>query len=246
MSPSLKKVDRVSLPVFLLFFSLGAMLGGCGGPPHREGVTPAQAHMFAHFDRATEVHDALVKGELDRARDAADWIATHQEPQSVPGTPPELQLQMQSLATQVTLARSLPEANRAAAQMGRTCGECHRANRVDPRFLIGTAPPGGTGPAAEMARHVWAAERMWEGLVGPGDHAWRSGAEALKSGWLDPQQVVANAEDRPRIRELVRQVYELGTSAESTSDSEDRADLYGEFLNTCHECHVLTAARIRN
>jgi mono/diheme cytochrome c family protein len=201
--------------------------------------------MFAHFDRVTEVHDALVKGELDRAREAADWIATHQEPRSVPGGSPELQMHMQSLATQVSLAGTLPEANRAAAQMGRACGSCHAANDVEPRFLIGTAPPEGTGPHAEMARHVWAAERMWEGLVGPGDHAWRSGAEALRSGWLDPQEVVANPEDRTRIRQLIRQVYALGSRAESTADPNDRADLYGEFLNTCQECHVLTAAQLR-
>ena len=75
--------------------------------------------------------------------------------------------------------------------------------------------------------------------------AWRSGAEALESGWLDPQEVVSNPRDRTRIRELVRQVYELGLEAESTEDSEARADLYGKFLNTCNECHVLTAARIR-
>ena len=85
---------------------------------------------------------------------------------------------------------------------------------------------------------------MWDGLVGPEDHAWRSGAEALKGGWLDPQEVVSNPEDRTRIRELVRRVYDLGLEAESIEDSEARADLYGRFLATCNECHVLTAARI--
>lgn len=245
MSPSLARVHRDTPPVLFLILIPCAFSSGCAGASPREAVTPAQAHMFAHFDRATAAHDALVRGELDRAREAAEWIAEHQEPRSGSGTPPELQMQMQSLATQVSLARSLPEANRAAAQMGRTCGECHAANGVEPRFLIGTAPPEGTGPQAEMARHVWAAERMWEGLVGPGDHQWRYGAEALRGGWLDPQDVVANPEDRARIRALVRQVYELGTQAEGTTDREARADLYGEFLNTCYECHLLTAAHIR-
>jgi hypothetical protein len=201
--------------------------------------------MFAHFDRAGEVHNALVKGELDRARKAAEWIVVHQEPGTIPGDSPALRSEMQRQAAAVSVSNTLPEATLAAAQMGRACGDCHRENEVNPRFLVGTAPPGGTGPQAEMARHIWASERMWEGLVGPEDHAWRSGAEALRSGWLDPQQVVANPEDRPRIRTLVQQVYELGNEAQSAADPHTRADLYGEFLNTCNDCHILTAARIR-
>ena len=43
-------------------------------------------------------------------------------------------------------------------------------------------PPGGSGAEAEMALHVWASERMWNGLVGPDDFAWSSGASALKTG----------------------------------------------------------------
>jgi len=200
--------------------------------------------MFAHFDRAGEIHDALVRGDLDRAKEAAEWMATHQEPR-FPGDLPEFRSDMQGYANQVSWADGLPQAARAAAHLGQTCGDCHRANQVSPRFLIGTAPPGGTGPQAEMARHVWASERMWEGLVGPEDHAWTSGAEALKSGWLDPNQVVANPQDRPRIRDLVRQVYDLGLKAESAQDSEARAEIYAEFLNTCTECHRLTGALIR-
>ena len=245
MKPSRSRVCRDALPILLFLLPSSILISSCGGASLREGVTPTQAHMFAHYDRAGEVHDALVRGELNRAKQAAEWIATHQEPRAFPGNHPELETEMQGRATQVSRSGEVEEAARAAAQLGRTCGDCHRLNEVSPRFLIGTAPPGGTGPEAEMARHVWAAERMWEGLVGPGDRAWRSGAEALRSGWLDPQQVVSNPEDRPRIRELVGKVYEMGMEAESTTDSEARAELYGEFLTTCNECHVLTAARIR-
>jgi len=245
MKPSLTRVMQGASPPLLFVPALCLLFGACGRPSAQEGLTPTQAHMFAHFDRAGEVHNALVRGELKEAKNAADWIATHQEPGSFPGNTPALQFAMQQYAGQVSRSDGLPEAAHAAAQMGKACGDCHRENEVSPRFLIGTAPPGGTGPQAEMARHVWASERMWEGLLGPGDQAWRSGAEALRSGWLDPQEVVSNPEDRPRIRELVQQVYELGTDAQSTTHPEVRAEIYGEFLDTCNECHILTAARIR-
>lgn len=245
MKPSLARVIRGPLPLLSVFSASCLLLTSCRGPAPQEGVTPDQAHMLAHFERAGEVHDALVKGELDRARSAAEWIALHEEPGPIPGDTPELNSEIRRYAAQLSVADTLPEATLAAAQMGRACGDCHGANEVRPRFLIGTAPPTGSGPQAEMARHVWASERMWEGLLGPEDHAWRSGAEALKSGWLDPQQVVANPQDRPRIRTLVQQVYELGNEAQATDHPQARAELYGDFLNTCNECHILTAARIR-
>ncbi len=221
------------------------LLSSCGAPPFREAVTPTQAHMYAHFDRAGEVHDALVRGELDRAKVAGEWIASHPEPRGLTDVPEAFLFAMQGYATQVSQSNRLEEAATAAAHLGRTCGDCHREQAIEPRFLVGTAPPSGDGPKAEMARHIWASERMWEGLVGPGDHAWRSGAEALKQGWLDPHDVASDPGDRERIGELIRQVYALGTQAERASDSGERAEIYGEFLNTCTECHRLTAAYIR-
>jgi cytochrome c553 len=201
--------------------------------------------MYAHFDRAAEVHHALVLGDMDTARQAAHWLATHEE---ITDIPPESEgeiAQMQAFAKAVAESQTLAEAAAAASQMGRVCGDCHEENRVAPRFLSGTAPPEGGGPQAEMARHVWASERMWEGLVGPLDYAWTSGAEALRGGWLDPQSVVSDPDDRVRVRELVRHVYEIGTQSEMASDSNRRAELYGEFLTTCIDCHELTGAVIR-
>ena len=239
MMLTLRRLLSFFLPTVLL------LLASCGGPPQREGITPTQAHMYAHFDRAGEVHDALVRGDLDRAKVAAAWIANHHEPRGLDQMPPEHLAAMERYATEVSQSYHLEEAATAAAHLGRTCGDCHKEEGIDPRFLVGTAPPGGEGPRAEMARHVWAAERMWEGLVGPGDYAWRSGAHALTEGWLNIQELTTDPQDRERVHELIRQVYSLGGRAEATSDSHERADLYGEFLNTCTECHRLTAARIR-
>jgi hypothetical protein len=115
---------------------------------------------------------------------------------------------------------------------------------VEPRFLIGAAPPSGSGPKAEMALHAWAEERMWEGLVGPGDQCWLSGSEAIQSGWLNTLELVTNPDDRPKIRELTRKVYDLAGDCAQAHDSDERARLYSEFLNTCVECHQLTQAKI--
>jgi len=238
MLPSLTRVPIGTLFIVFLFTS------ACAGPPPSEGITPTQVHMFAHFDRAEELHDALVMGDLERARTSANWIATHQERRVFTGESARHQEAMRAFAEQVQSSDQLPDASQAAAQMGEACGNCHRENEVEPGFLMGTVPPRGNGAKAEMALHIWASERMWEGLLGPGDQAWRSGSEALRSGWLDTQELVVDPDDRPQIRILIRQVYDLGEEAASASDSHHRAEIYGEFLNTCTECHRLTEANI--
>jgi hypothetical protein len=228
-------------PVVVLLLLLMA----CAGPPRREAVTSVQAHMYAHFDRAGEVHDALVRGQLDRARAAAHWLATHEEPGMLPVDSDRHIAAMISFARQASEAPGLGAAAVAAAQMGRVCGDCHRDLDVSPRFLLGTVAPEGAGPKAEMARHIWASDRMWQGLIAPDDFAWSSGARGLTLGWLNPGEVVASPGDRERLRSMIQQVYDLAAQAEAAEEPEDRAEVYGTFLTTCIDCHQLTEAIIR-
>jgi mono/diheme cytochrome c family protein len=201
--------------------------------------------MFAHFDRAEAAHDALVRFDMEQARKEGEWLASHEEPGMVPVDSDQHLAFMHRYARQVADAQELSDAAEGLAQMGRTCGDCHRQNDVRPRFLMGTAPPTGSGAEAEMARHIWAADRMWEGLLAPDDFAWTSGAKALREGWLSPSEVSVEASDQQRVRELVSQVYELGVAAEATEDPTLRGEVYGKFLTTCAECHRLTGAIIR-
>jgi cytochrome c553 len=201
--------------------------------------------MYEHFERATEVHSALVRGDMATARRAARWLATHEELSQLPPGSDGLLAEMRMYAQRVSQSSDLASAAEATSQLGRVCGDCHSTYDVDPQFFLGTAAPEGHGPKAEMARHAWASERMWEGMVGPLDYAWVEGAKELREGWLDPQEVVSNPGDRAKVREMVRKVYEIGTRAERASEPSERAELYGSFLTTCIDCHRLTGAVIR-
>jgi len=224
--------------------ALLVLLTSCAGAPEREGVTPAQSHMYAHLDRTREVHDALVQGNMEEARKGSDWLATHQETDRLPEGSDAYGAVMTAHATQVREASDLGEAAMAASRMASACGDCHREYSVSPRFLMGAAPSGGSGAKAEMALHVWASEQMWNGLVGPDDYAWTSGSSALTKGWLSPRDVAADPSSRERVRELVQQVYEIGSRAGTVSESHARAEVYGDFLTTCIDCHRLTGAII--
>lgn len=223
------------LPLFLM-----ACLGNSG----RDGISPLQAHMSTHYDRAGAVYRGLMNGDMDAAQRAAEWIATHPEIHHMPPGSEPYDGEVRAFAGQVAESSTLRDAANAAARMGTSCGECHRANRVEPRFLMGTAPPGGEGAMAEMARHVWAADRMWAGLLGPSDAAWMDGARGFQGGWLDTQEVLVDPDDRIRMGALVRQVYDLGAQAAHATQPRERAEIYGEFLTTCADCHRLTLVQM--
>ncbi len=235
-------IGRASLGVvaLTLLFSLS-----CSGGPGKEGLTPTQSHMVDHFERTEELHNALVRNDLEEAHRAAGWIAHHEEMAQIPEELIHHEDEVRAFAREVERADQLSAANASAARMGKACGDCHLETRLSPRFVMGSAPPGGSGQASEMARHVWASERMWEGLLRLDPEAWESGAQALRGGWLSTQEVVVQPRDKPHMRELVQRVYALADRAARATSQNERAEVYGEFLDTCTECHRLTAARIR-
>lgn len=232
--------------VALTLGSISLAVAACGSRPSRAGRTPFQTHMAVHYERTAEIHDALVKGILAQARPAAGWISTHQETRRIPEGSGHFDALMRHYARQVFETSDLRAAFEATAQMGRTCGDCHRANGVTAApALMASPPPAGGDPKGEMALHVWAARRMWDGLVGPDDRAWEEGSQALTRGWLQANQVVSSPQDRERVRSLLQTVYDIGSRGPAAADPQERARLYGEFLATCADCHRLTGAVIR-
>ena len=84
-----------------------------------------------------------------------------------------------------------------------------------------------------MARHQWAADRLWEGLIAPSDQAWLSAAELL----LEAPLALADSQHTDQTRALTERVRGLGLEARSAARSGDRARIYAEFLGTCAVCH---------
>ena len=83
-----------------------------------------------------------------------------------------------------------------------------------------------------MTRHRWAADRLWEAVVGDSDDAWRQGLDVLAA---TPLQL--DAARAPIARELQR----MATTALKTQHpSANRAGVYGEILVLCASCHTKT------
>ncbi len=194
-------------------------------------------HMLEHFARATQVQSAVVAGDLDGVDVHAEWLAEHPSPDGLPeGWQPYVK-RMRELAWEVKNTRSLTVAAGATADMAGVCGDCHRNFEVKTWLDVTTEPPAGTSLSSRMGRHQWAADRLWEGLIGPSDDAWYAGSEALAEAPLTARQVLG--EDEVSADYLADRVHTLGREARKTANDQSRVRLYGQLLSTCAECHSL-------
>jgi hypothetical protein len=196
----------------------------------------AAEHMQEHFARVEAVRDAIIEGDLEATKEPASWLAGHEAMEGVPDGWEQHVTQMQRTAQMVVDAEDIETAASATAAMGGICGGCHQGLDEGAQFTIVVVPSEESGVVAHMLRHEWAADRLWEGLIGPSEESWTAGSEALGEAALDP-------EDAPdEVGVLAQRVHELGTEATETLGFNDRAAVYGQLITTCAQCHIMMEA----
>lgn len=231
-------VPRPSLVILSL-----ALLGlapcprdGAQPPASREEV---QAQMKTHFEEVSRIKDAVIDGDLETAREQASWVAGNERPAHYPvGWRPQVS-ELIKAAERTADAPDIETAARRTANLAAACGRCHRANNVQPRFPNAMEPELSDDVKAQMERHQWAADRLWEGLVGPDDGAWHRGTE------LFPPTVCADDFEidgaiADAMRELCTDIEVLGDQAADAKAPESRVKIYGQLLTTCAACHNVT------
>lgn len=207
---------------------LAALGGGCasGSPPP---ATP-RAQMWVHFDEVASLELAIARGDLEGAREAALRV---EEVREIPGIPPGWEGEVEQVrryAAAIRTALTYQVAASAAAHMVASCGSCHVAHDVGPIFTGVPAPPE-VGEVEHMVEHVWAADRMWEGLMIPSDERWMAGARVLADHAV-PMHLLARGTSGFGV-----QLKSLGLDAMHDGDLQDRARRYAEILDTCASCH---------
>lgn len=199
------------------------------------GVSTLRDSMYAHFGDVGLVQTAVIEGRLEDAREAARRIAAYPADQ---GLPPGAEAYMERLrdqADRVAGAETLHRAAEATAEMAAACGNCHAELDRSTPFSLASTPPPAAPSAGHMLRHLWGADRMWEGLMGPSDDLWGIGALALTDAPLG----FDDAAGSEVVEALARSVHDIGSRAEEAVGPGDRAELYGRLLGTCADCHRL-------
>jgi cytochrome c553 len=192
-------------------------------------------HMHENFDLLRTIEKLLVRGRLDEARSLARAIA---EAPDEPGLGPWAKQAMvvRDRAAALANAKDSAEACRLEARLAEACASCHAEAGVIPELRSAKrVPPDQPTIEARMARHLWATDRLWEGIVGAADESWRDGLDVLAAAPLDAPQITG--ERSAFARQLQRQADQARRT--QRNPLAERARAYGEILVTCTGCHAV-------
>jgi cytochrome c553 len=221
----------------LLAVLIGIVLLFIADVASQDEVMTFREHMHGHLDEVSAVKAGVVAGDLDAARLPATWLAEHEEPPGMPEAWAPYVEELRRHARVAADAADLEMAAVAVSEIARTCGECHRATGFDVAFGYDQRPPAEVqNLTTQMQRHLWAADRMWDALIGPSDNAWRWGTEMLAEVKLSPEQFGGDTKAQAAMERLS----ELGRQGSLVTSGPARAGLYGEFLAQCAACHGVT------
>jgi mono/diheme cytochrome c family protein len=190
-------------------------------------------HMHENFSLVRAIERLLLRGKLAEARDLARAIAIAPDEPGM-STWSKQTIRVRDRASELATATTLDAAFVAESKLAIECAGCHVATGVTPEFATPSQPPPDQATiAARMARHLWAADRLWEGMIGMADDSWRAGLEILAQ---PPLPAVEMGEVRARFARQLQRVAE--TARKSTSTDKDRAATYAQLLTQCAACHT--------
>jgi cytochrome c553 len=215
-----------------------AVLGACTGSEGRRDLQEVenQARMAAHADVVDAIRLALVRGQLLEAQEAASK-AKLEAPAGLSAENAAKHAKVVAGLQGLARAGSVGNAAALLGDVGVACGDCHRAEGVRP--AAPPPPPIGADPASKMARHAWAADALWAGLIGA-EVSPDPGAVLAESS-LAPSGLPADSPWSPLATELALKAADVGARVQGASPGE-RGLRYGELLGTCATCHSLTGA----
>lgn len=217
-----------------------ALLGTLGAGCTPRAGPEVEPRMIGHYENVSRLYTEAAAGRLSGVRTEATELLARE---SGEGLPTRVASHVEELRTYAGLAARAPDVTSAASAVARVaaaCGSCHRSMKRGPTYEVVTGPPADGNPlATRMLRHTWAADRLWDGLVGPSDQSWRAGASVLRDAPLFTDALTHDVAQYEPVTKLAWTVHELGARANSARDQSVRAALYGELLGTCASCHKL-------
>jgi cytochrome c553 len=201
--------------------------------------------MHKNLSRTVDIQTGVVQGDLERAQKAASWLLDREETITFPAEAKVHEKDMLGYASQIVQAQDLEAVAYPAGRLAASCGSCHQASNRGPRFVIGSDSPTGESQEAQMIRHLWAADRMWEGLVGPSEEAWMAGAEAMAETQPALARAFRASTSPGESEDFLREVNLMAKEAMLAEGQQARADVYGRMLTTCHRCHSPMGIMVR-
>jgi mono/diheme cytochrome c family protein len=237
----------------MLALAVVVLASACGGsaPADKPAETAAPvaaapapppnvpAHMDDHFAKATEAHNALLRGDLEAAKEPAKWIAEHQEVAGLAASAAPAIDQMKKGARQVAEATDIAAAAQGAAAMAVACGQCHAASGAIPPFPQAAPRAAKSEAGPHMIEHERALDLLYKGLIGPSARAWADGAKALKAAPLAGAKLPQDPLLTKERLAAEAAVHALADQAAAATDFPTKTEVYGKLAANCASCHAL-------
>jgi cytochrome c553 len=199
--------------------------------------------MREHFTRGAAMRDAIIRADLEGVRAPATWLSQHTQEDLPASARPNIE-EMQRLAAEVVTAPDLAQAARSVARLSASCGACHTAVNATPTLMAALPRGEDETLAGHMRKHYRAADLLYRGLVVPSTRSWNLGADALTGDPVELELQRAAAADA-EIEILAKRLHTLAQDARKAEDATSRADVYGQMLATCADCHKRQQVVIR-
>lgn len=195
--------------------------------------------MRSHFKETALIRTAVIDGVLSDAAAPAETLGDVDRLGRIePGWQSSIDV-LQYAAKRIRRSSDVPAIAAAIADIGIACGACHKASG-GPKVTL-EAPPAADGSlAVRMRRHVWATERLWEGIFVPSDASWKAGTAAL-SGESFPKELLDKGD--VHARSSADRFKSLVATAASKKTPQERGQLYATLLETCSACHIATRGK---
>jgi hypothetical protein len=207
----------------------------------QDDISEVAEHMHGHLDAVVGMKAAVISGNLAGVVRPATWLGQHTRPSQLPDDWAPYEEEMRLQARRAAAATKIETAAAAVGGIGRICGECHSASGFIVSFGYSEPPAANRQDTiTQMQRHLWAADRLWAGLIGPSNAAWKSGADMLAGVDLKVSSITDDESLRPLVVNIVETLRYVGERSRAAEPTEARGALYGEFLSQCAKCHGLT------
>ena len=232
--------SKLSMVVVVLALLLPERAGG-GPIPDEEGAPGGEAllaRMHRQFNDVRAIHRALVFGDLPAVRRRARALARMPRPEGLVEGEAAVE-RIRLTARRLGAARSQVDARRRLAELAVACAGCHEEVADASRFLWAPEPEDDGSAAARMARHRWASESAWMGLVAPSDRRWREGMEALAAIPLPVEAISDDRERYPTIERWSRELAGRAARARELDDQGARARALTGLIELCVACHAV-------
>lgn len=189
----------------------------------------------------SQARTAMLRNDDQGLRAFFTWVSGRQDL-------PDLSARTRDLAQDPRLQRGQGEPGDlvelgadALGDVGLACAACHARVSAKVHYAQGEMPAVSEATKAHMTRHLWAMDRLWEGLIGPSNERWTLGEQALHDHTLDAETLHGRDAGESPSDYMDWWIHQKGPELASTADQAGRAKLYGQVLTACAACHAGTA-----